>query len=61
MVNRHELEICRKRGHDSLKDMVPGKWSQCRYCGIWIRTRKVTEEREDEPPEEERNSLDKYN
>jgi hypothetical protein len=26
---------------------------QCPLCGMWVRARKVIDEREDEPPEEE--------
>jgi hypothetical protein len=59
MVNREEYEICRKRGHDSLIDMVPGKWSQCKYCGMWLLSKRVIEEREDDPPVDERSRLDR--
>jgi len=51
MINRRELAICKRRGHDG-----PGYtdgWMQCKWCGIWRR--RVIEEREDQPPEEEMN------
>jgi hypothetical protein len=49
MINRKELAICKRRGHDG-----PGfsdGWMQCKWCGIWRR--RVVEEREDQPPEED--------
>ena len=51
MVNRKELAICKRRGHDG-PDYTDG-WMQCKWCGIWRR--RVIEEREDQPPEEEMN------
>jgi hypothetical protein len=52
MINRKELAICKRRGHDG-----PGfsdGWMQCKWCGIWRR--RVIEEREDQPPDEEMSS-----
>jgi len=49
MINRKELAICKRRGHDG-----PGfsdGLMQCKWCGIWRR--RVIEEREDQPSEEE--------
>lgn len=37
-----------------------GKWSRCKWCGTWLRVIEIVEEREDDPPEAERNRLDKY-
>jgi hypothetical protein len=51
VINRKEVAICKRRGHKvSLWD---GRWSQCQYCGLWLREVKTIEEREDEPPEAE--------
>jgi hypothetical protein len=49
MINRKELAICKRRGHDG-PNFADG-WMQCKWCGIWRR--RVVEEREDQPPEEE--------
>jgi hypothetical protein len=52
MVNPEELAICKRRGHEP-----PGredKWRRCRWCGVWLRTVSTIEEREDEPPEDEK-------
>jgi hypothetical protein len=49
VINRKELAICKRRGHDG-----PGfsdGWMQCKWCGIWRR--RVIEEREDQPSDEE--------
>jgi hypothetical protein len=51
MINRKELEICKRHGHNC-PDYGDG-WMQCKWCGI--RRRRVIEEREDEPPKEELN------
>jgi hypothetical protein len=53
MINRKELEICKVRGHDP--QGYNATWERCKYCGMW--TRMVKEESEDEPPEDEQNSL----
>jgi hypothetical protein len=46
MINPEELAICRRRGH-SLRF---GKgWSQCKWCGLWLREQCTIEERADEP------------
>ena len=60
MIDKEELAICRRRGHDAGILSVPNKWSQCRWCGTWLRTVKIIEERDDDPPEAEQSSLDKY-
>jgi hypothetical protein len=53
VINPEELAICRKRGHQ-MRGLVPDHgWVQCDECGMWVRIVRVTEEREDEPPEEE--------
>jgi hypothetical protein len=49
-VSAAELAICRRRGHS----MIVGKrWSNCRFCGFWLREDRTFEEREDEPPNDE--------
>jgi hypothetical protein len=52
MVNQGELEICRRRSHD-LALTYEGRWTQCRWCGLWVRDVHTREEREDEPPKDE--------
>ena len=51
MINQEELAICRRRGHKAV--LLGNDWTQCSLCGMWVRQRKVVDEREDEPPEEE--------
>jgi hypothetical protein len=53
MVNAEELTICNRRGHNLHGLAVDEKWCQCESCGMWVREVRVTEESEDEPPEEE--------
>ena len=50
MINREELDICRRRGHGPLTG--PG-WSPCESCGLWRRDQRTIEERDDEPAEGE--------
>ena len=50
-VNEEELKICQRRGHGN--SWISEKWSQCQYCGLWLRAKKTIEEREDKPPDEE--------
>jgi len=57
MINPDELAICRRRGHDA--GILGEGWSQCRWCGIWLREVRTIEEREDEPPENEQNPFGK--
>ena len=52
MINRKELAICRRRGHEH--GALLGKdWRRCRWCGIWLREVTTIEERRDEPPKDE--------
>jgi hypothetical protein len=51
MINKKELAICKRRGHDGPAHSKG--WMQCKWCGIWRRTVFTIEEREDEPPEAE--------
>jgi hypothetical protein len=57
MIDPQELAICKRRGHQpqgsSLWDEY---WKKCRWCGMWLREVRTValEEREDEPPEAER-------
>ena len=55
MVNEKELEICKVRGHDRFG--LGSYWQQCKWCGIWLREVRTTEEREDTPPEDEQHPL----
>jgi hypothetical protein len=41
--------------------MTADKWSRCKWCGLWLRKKQILEEREDDPPKDEINSLSKYN
>ncbi len=50
MINHKELAICKRRGHAG---GVHEGWTQCKWCGVWLREVRKIEEREDEPPEEE--------
>jgi len=60
MVDQNELEICRRRAI-RFSSLAEDKWSRCRWCGIWLRHVKKLEEREDDPPESERDRLaEKY-
>jgi hypothetical protein len=52
MIDSNELAICRKRGH-SPEPLMKGQWVQCQWCGMWTRKVETTEEREDAPPENE--------
>lgn len=29
-------------------------WTQCKWCGMWLREVRKTEEREDDPPEDDK-------
>jgi hypothetical protein len=51
-ANCNELAVCKRRGHDS----VPSDrgWRRCRWCHAWVRTVTKIEEREDDPPDNER-------
>jgi hypothetical protein len=55
-MNADELAICKRRGHDIAIGLRDG-WVQCKWCGIWLREVPIIEEREDAPPEAERNRL----
>ena len=57
-VDQTQLAICRKRGHGALRLSRPPKWTQCALCGLWIRDVTTTEEREDEPGEEDMSTFD---
>ena len=50
LLNASELAICRCRGHSTI---VGKGWSNCSYCGFWLRENRTLEEREDEPPNDE--------
>jgi hypothetical protein len=56
MVNTEELAICKRRGHAAGPFPETG-WTQCKWCGLWLREVRTIEEREDEPPENERSAL----
>ena len=56
VINPEEFAICKRRGHGT-EISLKGGWVQCRWCGMWLREVQTIEEREDEPPENERNPL----
>jgi len=58
MIDQEELTVCRRRGHDASTGLFPG-WTQCKWCGMWIREVRTLEEREETPPESEQNPLAK--
>jgi hypothetical protein len=53
--NSEEVAICKRRGHEasSLGILYHGLWSQCKWCGLWLREVRQIEQREDAPPVEE--------
>ncbi len=57
MIGRDELAICKRRGHDALGLGIREGWSQCKWCGIWLREVRTIEEREDDPPADEQDPL----
>jgi hypothetical protein len=58
MINPEELAICKRRGHkaDGLS-LHTSRWSQCQWCGMWLREVRTIEEREDDPPKEEQSPI----
>lgn len=53
MINPEELAICKRRGHDAGLLPYGNAWSQCRWCGMWLREVRTIEERTDEPPKDQ--------
>ncbi len=56
-INRGELAICKRRGHDVVLIGIGQRWKQCKWCGIWLREVRTIEEREDDPPNDEQDPL----
>jgi hypothetical protein len=52
-VNDKQLAICKQRGHNARGILSPKDWSQCEFCGMWLREVRTIEERRDTPPEDE--------
>jgi hypothetical protein len=50
MINAGELAICKRRGHS---DRAHEGWTQCKWCGTWLREIRTVEERADDPPADE--------
>lgn len=48
MINRKELAICKRRGHNA--PLLGDGWAQCKWCGTWVREVHTIEESEDAPP-----------
>src|ERR1700693_914104 len=59
MIKTKELVICRRRGHDFGNLGLGKHWSQCKWCGMWARQIRTTEEREDEPPAADQDPIPK--
>jgi hypothetical protein len=55
-INGDERAICKRRGHDAGMSLHLG-WTQCKWCGVWLREVRTIEEREDAPPEDEQSPL----
>jgi len=54
-LNSEEAAICKRRGHEaqSIGILSDGLWSQCKWCGTWVRETKTLHEREDAPAKDE--------
>ena len=59
MINLDELAICKRRGHSYAGITLHEGWTQCKWCGIWLREVRKIEEREDEPPRDEQSPFEK--
>src|ERR1700726_3525824 len=59
MINQEEAAICKRRGHDASLGLKLG-WTQCKWCGTWLREVCTIEEREDAPPEDEQNPVSEF-
>jgi hypothetical protein len=57
LINREELAVCLRRGHDN-HTLEENAWSQCKWCGLWLREQNTIEEREDPPPGNEMEYLE---
>jgi hypothetical protein len=49
-VDDKQLAICKQRGH---KNYLKDKWTQCKWCGMWLREVRKVEESRKTPPEGE--------
>ena len=56
MINPNEAAICKRRGHETDHGLRRG-WTQCKWCGTWVREVVTLEEREDAPSEDEQNQM----
>ena len=57
-VNYPEYEICKRRGHKPMA-LSTEMWTQCVWCGVWLREKRIFEERDNAPPENERSPFDR--
>jgi hypothetical protein len=55
-IDRRELAICKRRGHD--QSLLREDWKRCKWCGMWLREVTTIEESEQEPPKEEQSPLE---
>ena len=56
MIDPVERAICKRRGHSYAA--IQEGWTQCEWCGIWLRQVRTIEEREDEPPKHEQSPFE---
>jgi hypothetical protein len=57
VINPEELAVCKRRGHEAAASLWSERWKQCKWCGMWLREVRTTEEREDEPPIDDQDPL----
>jgi hypothetical protein len=50
-VDDKQLAICKQRGHNHTG--LRAKWSQCKWCGMWLREVITVQESRKAPPENE--------
>lgn len=54
MINQEGAVICKRRGHDAGMGLKIG-WSECKWCGTWLRELCTIEE--DTPPADQQSAL----
>jgi hypothetical protein len=54
MINQEEAAICKRRGRDAGMGLKIG-WSECKWCGTWLRELCTIEE--DTPPADQQSAL----
>lgn len=56
-IDEKQLAICKQRGHHTR--YLGDEWSQCKWCGMWLREVRKIEERRDAPPADQQSSVQK--